>query len=121
MVDKITITFLLEQYSAYILGLLVSGFLGIFFVKAILYPFPSQEGEGGLKHAGMVIGFFERIIVTILVFMGEYNAIAFVLTAKSIARFERLKEREFAEYYLIGTLSSIGFAIVVGLFAIYIL
>lgn len=88
------------------------------FVKAVLFPFSLPKKEE-LEFAGMVIGFFERTIVTILVFMGEYNAIAFVLTAKSITRFERLKDRKYAEYYLIGTLSSISFAIVSGLFAIY--
>jgi len=43
------------------------------------------------------------------------------LAAKSIARFQELKERKFAEYYLIGTLSSILFAMLVGIFASWLL
>lgn len=119
--DRITIPLLLEQYSEHLIGLAVSTVLGAVFVELVLIPFPISEDEGGLKHGGTVIGLFERFIVTILVFMGEYNAIAFVLAAKSITRFNRLKDREFSEYYLIGTLSSIAFAIFSGLLAIYLL
>lgn len=111
--------YLLEKYSEYILSLLVSGFVGMAFVKLILHFLPISEGQEGLSHGGAIIGFFERIIVTTLVFMGEYSAIAFVLTAKSIARFNRLKDKKFAEYYLIGSLASMTFAIFLGLFAIY--
>lgn len=59
----------------------------------------------------MIIGIFERFITLTFVLLGQYPAIAFIFAAKSIARFEELKNREFAEYYLIGTFSSISFAI----------
>ena len=36
---------------------------------------------------------------------------------KSIARFNELKDRKMAEYYLIGTLVSITFALLVGIIA----
>ncbi len=42
----------------------------------------------------------------ILVGAGQFAAIGFVLTAKSVARYEKLKEQDFAEYYLLGTLLS---------------
>lgn len=48
--------------------------------------------------------------------------LALLVTAKSIARFEELKERRFAEYYLAGILASLlvaltlGFALKEGLF-----
>lgn len=116
-----TITSFLAQYSDYLIGLLASVFLGIAFVKLVLYFFSPSGGEEGLRHGGMIVGFFERVIITILVFVGEYNAIAFVLTAKTITRFEQLKDRDFAEYYLIGTLSSVAFAIISGLIAIYVM
>ena len=44
-----------------------------------------------------------------LIFLSQsqYTAIAFVLTAKSIARYEKITtEKEFGEYYLLGTLIS---------------
>lgn len=71
--------------------------------------------ERGLKRAGAIIGVLERLLVLTLVLLGQYAAIALIFAAKSIARFEELKDREFAEYYLIGTLSSILFAMLVGI------
>ena len=39
--------------------------------------------------------------------MNQYSAIGLVLTAKSIARYDKIaKEPDFAEYYLLGTLLS---------------
>lgn len=39
--------------------------------------------------------------------MNQYTAIGFVLTAKSIARYDKItKDEKFAEYYLLGTLIS---------------
>lgn len=44
--------------------------------------------------------------------IGEYSAIGLVLTAKSIARYDKIAhEPEFAEYYLLGTLLSTVIAI----------
>lgn len=74
-----------------------------------------QLPEGGLRRAGATIGVLERMLVLTLVLLGQYAAIALIFAAKSIARFEELKDREFAEYYLIGTLSSILFAMLVGI------
>ena len=65
--------------------------------------------------AGKIIGNLERFLILTLVILEEYTAIAFVLTAKSVARFRELEERGFAEYYLIGTLTSTLVAIIVGL------
>ncbi len=74
------------------------------------------DAASGLKNAGAVIGTLERIIVCVMFFLGEYASIAIVLTAKSIARYNRLKtEPKFAEYYLIGTLSSITYAILISM------
>lgn len=65
---------------------------------------------------GRIIGNVERLIVTTLVCLGQYGAIGFVLAAKSLARFPQLSEsRDFAEYYLIGTLVSMAVAIGTGL------
>ncbi len=70
---------------------------------------PLQKGlhiEGD-KNAGRIIGTLERIIMVILMSVGQYSAAGLVLTAKSIARYDRIsKDQEFAEYYLLGTLLS---------------
>lgn len=92
---------------------------GCYAVSFILRNFP-VAGESGLKHAGLAIGILERIFVLTLVLYGQFTAIILVLAAKSIARFEDLKNREFAEYYLIGTFSSMLFALFVGLVTVWL-
>ncbi len=58
--------------------------------------------------AGAVIGNLERTLIGLLLILGQYSSIGLVLTAKSIARFDRIaKEPMFAENYLIGTLFSV--------------
>lgn len=112
----------IEMWLGYSIGFIVSVFGGVLFVELVLSFFPDFSGENkiedsegeGIKHAGKTIGIFERIIVTLLVFLSAYNAISFVFIAKSLARFNLLRKRGFAEYYLIGTFSSLSFAILVG-------
>lgn len=64
--------------------------------------------------AGALIGSLERILSIIFLSMGQISAIGLIYTAKSIARFKQIEEnKRFAEYYLIGTLYSILYAIVI--------
>ena len=56
--------------------------------------------------AGNIIGKLERIIIAILLLNNQFGLIGFVLTAKSIARFKQMEDKDFAEKYLIGTLTS---------------
>ena len=66
------------------------------------------------RKAGRYIGTIERMIMLIFISINQYSAIGLVLTAKSIARYERItKEEHFAEYYLLGTLISTLIAIIV--------
>ena len=104
----------------YLSSYLITILLGHLFVRLILLKH-RQEFSGGLKGAGALIGVFERAITLTFVLLGEYTAIALIFTAKSIARFEELKDRQFAEYYLVGTLSSILFAILIGIATNWIL
>ena len=62
---------------------------------------------------GNIIGKLERIIISVLVLLNQYGAVGFVLTAKSIARYKQLEDKQFAEKYLVGTLSSILISLVV--------
>ena len=68
------------------------------------------------KNAGRMIGTLERIIMVIFISIGQYSAVGLVLTAKSIARYDRIsKDQEFAEYYLLGTLLSTICAVIAAL------
>ncbi|MFA3904493.1 DUF3307 domain-containing protein [Fusobacterium nucleatum] len=62
--------------------------------------------------AGNIIGKLERIIIAILLLNNQFGVMGFVLTAKSIARFKQMENRDFAEKYLIGTLTSFLIALI---------
>ena len=68
-----------------------------------------------LRSRGKLIGYIERLLVIILTAIGAYQSIAFIIAAKSIARFKQLDDRNWAEYFLLGTLSSIFLGLVLGL------
>lgn len=70
-----------------------------------------KSEEHGPK-SGRWIGMLERMLVLALSMLGEYSSIAFVFTAKSIARFKEIEQsRDFAEVYLLGTLTSVTIAL----------
>ncbi|NER10999.1 Protein of unknown function [Muriicola jejuensis] len=71
-----------------------------------------------LPNAGKYIGMIERLFVLIFILTGRWEGIGLLITAKSVFRFNDLKEsnsRKLTEYILIGTLLSFGLAIVTGL------
>lgn len=70
------------------------------------------DSEESPVKAGRYIGVIERLIMLLFMAMQQYSAIGLVLTAKSIARYEKIsKDKDFAEYYLLGTLLSTLFVI----------
>lgn len=71
-----------------------------------------------LKDAGTYIGILERLLVFVFIVLDQWEAVGFLITAKSVFRFGDLsaaKERKLTEYVLIGTLISFGIAIITGL------
>lgn len=76
------------------------------------------KGNESLKDAGKYIGVLERLLVFVFIIMNHWEAVGFLITAKSVFRFGDLKEskhRKLTEYILIGTLISFGIAIVTGI------
>ena len=71
--------------------------------------------EVGLKDAGKWIGYAERILALTFVLLNQYEALGFLIAAKSLLRFQD-KDTKRTEYVLIGTLFSFGIAILLGLF-----
>ena len=72
-------------------------------------------GRPGLKEAGRYIGWLERgLIITFVI--GDFGeAVGFLLAAKAIVRYPEMdKDGAFGEYFLVGTLTSVGIALVVG-------
>lgn len=68
-----------------------------------------------LHSRGRLIGYIERLLVILLTVVGAYPSIAFIIAAKSIARFKQLDDRNWAEYFLLGTLSSIFLGLLLGI------
>ena len=74
---------------------------------------PDSGKEQSLPNAGRVIGNVERMLTLVFVMLGQYEAIGFLLAAKSLLRF-RETDTVKSEYVLVGTLLSFGIAILVG-------
>ncbi|MBU2997431.1 DUF3307 domain-containing protein [Cellulophaga baltica] len=76
-----------------------------------------EDDHESLPNAGMYIGIIERFFVLAFILLGRWEVIGFLIAAKSVFRFNDLKEsnsRELTEYILIGTLLSFGIAILTG-------
>lgn len=73
----------------------------------------------GLKNGGKLIGQLERMLVLILILIGQPLGIGFLVAAKSILRFEESKVHLTAEYVIIGTLLSITLAIAFSSLAVW--
>ena len=77
-----------------------------------------------LQNAGKIIGILERLLVFVFIMVDHWEAVGFLITAKSVFRFSDLKmaqDRKLTEYILIGTLLSFGIAIVTAIITQYIL
>lgn len=73
-------------------------------------------GAESLANAGKWIGIAERIIILIFVLNSQFSAIGLLVAAKGIIRFNEKDRPEIkTEYLVIGTLMSIGLAIIAGL------
>ncbi|WP_316737115.1 DUF3307 domain-containing protein [Pedobacter aquatilis] len=81
-------------------------------------PESDDESPKSLQNAGKYIGILERALIFVFIVTNHFEAVGFLLAAKSIFRFGDLKEAhdlKLTEYVLIGTLLSFGIAIVVSL------
>lgn len=81
-------------------------------IVAGVLPAEEPESDGEDLEVGSLIGSLERWIILLLGIAGLWEAVALVVAAKSIARFEELKKQAFAEYFLVGTLTSVLVAFV---------
>src|SRR5690606_3366 len=81
-------------------------------------PNTEDQENDSLQDAGQYIGYLERLLVFAFIITHHWEAVGFLITAKSVFRFGDLKaskERKLTEYVLIGTLTSFGSAICIAL------
>jgi len=115
-----------EKFLLLLIFLLLVIFVAAIIIKLIITqwnPEKKKENDDSLAKAGRYIGILERLFVFTFVITNHWEAIGFLLAAKSVFRFGDLtssKDRKLTEYILIGTLLSFGFAILLGVLYLYI-
>jgi len=113
IIDKFSYRFVMESSVIVLLYVLCSHPIGVIIKKVFLMwnARSKQQLIEETSGAGFVIGILERLIILTLGLLGEFGAVGLVLAAKGLARFEQLKDKNFAEKYLIGTLLSVLLAL----------
>jgi hypothetical protein len=108
------------MYAAVVALLLcLNWWLGRTVVGRAVRDMPGARLNGRGTGAGARVGSLERVLVFLLILVGQWGVIGFVIAAKSIARFKELEDKAFTDYYLAGTFTSILFATVTGLIAVW--
>jgi protein-S-isoprenylcysteine O-methyltransferase Ste14 len=116
-----------EKSLLLLIFLLLVIFVSAIVIKIIITqwnPESKKQDDDSLAKAGRYIGILERLFVFTFVITNHWEAIGFLLAAKSVFRFGDLtssKDRKLTEYILIGTLLSFGIAILLGVLYLYIL
>lgn len=111
--------------------LLITGIIGVTFVASVVINMLLShwnikkilEEKEALKNAGKYIGMLERLFIFFFVIIARWEAVGFLLAAKSIFRFGDLtasKDRKLTEYVLIGTLLSFAIAIFTGMLYLHL-
>lgn len=119
------LTHLIEKLDwSLITAVVFVSFPAAIIMSKILEPMSDQIefDHKSLPNAGKYIGILERLFVLVFTILGRWEVIGFLLTAKSVFRFNDLKEsnnRKLTEYILIGTLISFGIAILTGMVYTY--
>ena len=106
----------------FLISLVLTTATGSVLIGKITRPFLNQisgvaaADKPGIKYAGAFIGMLERLLILLFIITNNLSAIGFVFAAKSLVRFPESRDaHHFTEYFLIGTTSSFGYAIIIGL------
>jgi hypothetical protein len=111
----------------YISGLIVAVPLGGIVIKKLINPFVPSDLRAATRQtgsnpqqapvqAGRYIGWLERTLTFAFIIAKQPEGVGFLLAAKSVLRIGDLKdesERHHAEYIIIGTFLSFGWAMIV--------
>jgi hypothetical protein len=111
------------RWSAVAAAYVFNGKGGTRIVRGVLERFPkavpSETGDTEDEYEmGRTIGNLERYLALTLALFNQWAALGFIVAAKSIARFPEFtgrRHKDFAEYYLIGTLTSVLVALASGI------
>ncbi len=94
-------------------GLIVTLTAGQYAVALLMRPHGNRIRNNGLRDGGRQIGLLERGLIFVLILLNQSLGVGFLIAAKSILRFgTATRDQRTAEYVIIGTLASFGWAIV---------
>lgn len=97
---------------ALVTGLIVATTAGQYAVGILMRPHGARIRNNGLRDGGRMIGMLERGLIFLLILLGQPLGVGFLVAAKSILRFgTATRDQRTAEYVIIGTLASFGWAI----------
>jgi magnesium-transporting ATPase (P-type) len=103
------------QFWLFLIGALFLTSPAAIFIRVIIAKWIPSKASSSLQDAGKFIGILERLLIYLFVCTHHFEAVGFLLAAKSIFRFGDLKEAhdiKLTEYVLIGTLLSFGIALI---------
>jgi hypothetical protein len=106
------------QFWLFLIGALFLTTPAAIFIRVIIAKWIPTQASSSLQDAGKFIGIIERLLIYLFVCTHHFEAVGFLLAAKSIFRFGDLKEAhdiKLTEYVLIGTLLSFGIALIVAM------
>lgn len=97
-------------------GLIVTLIAGQHAVAILMRPHSMRIRNTGLRDGGRQIGLLERGLIYVFILTSHPIGVGFLIGAKSILRFDTAsRDQRSAEYVIIGTLASFGWAILVAL------
>lgn len=81
---------------------------------------PPESGQKITLRAGRVIGILERVLIFVGLMASSWEILAGVVALKTVARYSDLDKQDKAEYFLVGSLASILWAVAMtALIALY--
>ncbi len=103
------------KYLLIVLGYIICTKPANIFIKEIFstYEIEMENKGDDLRNAGKLIGITERLLVFTFILLNQFEAVGFLIAAKSILRFKDNSTIK-TEYVLIGTMLSFGIAIAAG-------
>ncbi|WP_214000766.1 DUF3307 domain-containing protein [Arsukibacterium sp.] len=79
---------------------------------------PASSAKQGSPAAGHLIGIAERLLILTLILAGQYSGVGLVVAAKSVLRYNDLRDshdRALTEYILLGSFLSFGITLLVAI------
>ncbi|RZL48576.1 MAG: DUF3307 domain-containing protein [Pedobacter sp.] len=113
-----------DKFWLFLLGALFLTSPAAIFIRMFIAKWIPEKASTSLQDAGKFIGIIERLLIYLFVCTNHFEAVGFLLAAKSIFRFGDLKDAhdiKLTEYVLIGTLLSFGIALIVAMTVINII